>query len=198
LPNFQIQEETIKFSSFIFSMSSRRELADEIVQDEARACSNWGGGLFFVPGSGKIAQVAGHRKMVEKLMAFYRVEGNCKEIVGDVIDYLRDAADSGVLLFCESLKVIPVVGWLFGGVGSAAMLEEQTKDLGGAFVDILDDLYKESEQITARIDCRTIVLVTPGGVCRASQRITTLERSDGVITTGDVITALHRRYPTGR
>jgi uncharacterized protein (DUF697 family) len=86
--------------------------------------------------------------MLENLMALYHVEGNHKKIVGGVISCIRDAVQSGALLFTETLKVLPLIGWLLGGLGSAAVLEAQTTDLGRTFLNVLDDLYKKQKRIT--------------------------------------------------
>jgi uncharacterized protein (DUF697 family) len=114
-----------------------------IVSEEAKCCGGWAGGLFFLPGSGKISQAVVQRRMLKKILAVFGVRGDTSHLVNEMIDCCRDGAETAALMIMDGLKVVPIVGWFFGGGGCGVGACEQTERLGRSAVRLLKDVCLE-------------------------------------------------------
>jgi predicted GTPase/uncharacterized protein (DUF697 family) len=122
---------------------------DKIVREASSKTGGLSGGLFFLPLSSTVANAVVPKTMVRDLLELFEVEGNHKELAELFIEKLRNGWRTAGLVAADVLKVIPVVGWLAGGLGAGLGCHFQTKDLGEAVTKILTKLAKEQSRVTA-------------------------------------------------
>jgi uncharacterized protein (DUF697 family) len=125
-----------------------RELAIDIVKKEASCAGGWSGGLFFVPWSGNLTMSIVHNRMVTRLLALYRVEGADSHLIHDIITKLRDGAGTAGITVAEGVKLVPIVGWVVGGVFSGFGAGDHTLDFGYRVIKLLQHVHRPGQTLT--------------------------------------------------
>jgi hypothetical protein len=123
--------------------------AEEIIEEEASSCGKWAGWICFIPSSGFLARSVCQKRMLNRIMEVFGVAGVNDSLIDLLIEKYRSGGLTAALTLFELAKVVPIVGWFLGGLGSGLSMKDQTRGLGNHVKIMLIGMSMSRQSMTA-------------------------------------------------
>jgi hypothetical protein len=121
----------------IEARDARITRARQIVDSRAEAVGGVSGAAFFVPFTGTVSNQLIPRSMVKELLRLFNVQGDLDDCAGKLVSRYRNGFATAGLVAADVVKVVPLLGWLVGGLGAGLGGRNQTRKLGKDVIKLL-------------------------------------------------------------